>query len=620
MPTIGQMLVKDKVISAAQLEEAIQNQVIFGGRLGTNLIELQYVDEDTLTRYLSRKHGVPTVDWTLLNRVKPGVLKKFSKKLAKSAEGFPLKEDGKDLYVVMTDPANLDALQEIRFATGKNVKPLVLPEVRVYDLLTRFYNIGREMRYIGLAMMYKKKKPAEKAPAPAYRPSPGASEQELKEKEEARKKVGLDEGGELMSESEFQDMTEKQYLGKTQTEEPLDLGIDRLEEKAEGPPSKEETPAKEPAPAPEVEAPREPAPPPPAQEPDIQRPLTGRQPYKEVAQAIYSILTKHGIDKYVDKHTLQEFLKLFVKNQLKNFVLNSNFLANWLIIEANVPVEWLEDVLVKFKQQSNKLGISVVLPGEPVPEPAPAREPAEPAPPAPEEVEPAPVEPPPPPAEKVEREQPRIETMEASAAENMQVIELSEDDLTTVEEAEEFVPEEEPEEEEEEEEYTQLTLDAAKEKLLTEVGDRRDISRIVLGFAKGFFKRSMLFTVRAQSLYGWDGAGPNISSGLAESILLPLTEPGVFQLVNTTKSFFLGPVQPTRVNEHYLKLLGGEKPGNVFIMPVVVNERVVYMFYGDNGDKEFVPVNAPEVQILAYQIPKALEMLIRRKKAGKPPE
>ena len=667
------MLVQEKVISLKQLDEAIQSQVIFGGRLGTNLVELGFIDEQALTRFLARKHGVPTVDWTQLNRIKPSVLKLFTKNLAKRCEAFPLKIEGKEIYVVMSDPANFEALQEINFATGKKVKPLVLPEIRIYDLLTRFYNVGRELRYINLAMMYqvKEKKKAEEAPEG---PPAGINEKEWKEREEVRKKIDFNRSQDLLGEDEFLKMTNQQFAQQ--------LGYQE-EEKA-APPPPETRPAPPPAAPP---APVPPAPPPAAKAtepaacetvatpkmPVARRP--GHPPHKEIAQALYSLLMKRGVCEYIAKETLQEFLKLFVKSQLKNDVLSMNYLANWLIIEADAPVEWLEKVLTEFKGIAKEMEVVALLPGESVPVKLPKKEPPPPAaPPRPEpkeavaevveeaelmeEVEELPVtelkpvtpapppaaaepkEPLPPPAPAAPQEPAPPAAAAKSADEFLQelesldlgtapvaaapsdgaaqVLELGIEDLASAEEAEAYVPEEEPEEEAEAEAYVQLTLTEAREKLLSELTDRGDISRIVLGFAMGFFKRSLLFTVRGETLFGWDGHGPGIKADMVESIMLPLTDPSVFQLVNLTKSFFLGPVQPTPVNGRFLKLLGGQKPNNVFIIPVVVNEKVVYILYGDNGGGEFVPPNAPELQILAYQIPRALEMLIKRKKAQKP--
>lgn len=623
MPSLGQMLLKDKVLTAAQLEEAIKCQVIFGGRFGTNLIELGFLDEQALTKYLARKHGVPTVDWNLLNRIKPEVLRLFTKKLAKKTEAFPLKLEGKDLWVVMSDPSNQEAIEEIVFATGKKVKPLVLPEVRVFDLLTRFYGIGRELRYINLAMMYKRKEEAA-APAAVAKPAPpkGMDDQQWREREALRSRIATEDSGDLLSEEDFHKST-------SQVESKMTA------ETASPPPE----PAAPPPPAPEPEpAIAEPLPPPPAPAmPKIPpRPAEvkpGTQPFRETAQLIYSQLTKRGIQQYMTKSHLQEFLKIFVTSQLKGHVLPLSYLANWLIIEANVPVEFLEPILSELKQAALSLGVTVLLPGERAPEkptapPAPAVQPPAPAEPSPAEevIEEAesleaipelpselltPVEPPAAPAapEPLPAEAP-AEILEVGG---VQVLELSAADLTEVEPAEVMVTPEEVEEPPVEPEYPVLNL-AQAQKSLAEVNDRRDIGKIVIGLARSSFKRSLLFTVRGQTLFGWDGLGSGIKTDQVETIMLPLTEASVFQLVNKTMSFFLGPIPPGPINDRFLKSLGGERPNNILIMPVVANEKVVYMFYGDNGAGQFVAPN-PELQILAYQVPRSLETLIKRKKA-----
>lgn len=632
MPPLGELLVQAGVISNTQLEEAIQNQVIFGGRLGTNLIELGYLDEQTLTKYLSKKHGVPTVDWQALNRIKPSTLKLFTKQLAKMSEAFPLKVEGRDLYVVMSDPGNLEAVQQIGFATGKRVRPLVLPEVRVFDLLTRFYNIGRELRYINLAMMYQvKPKEEPRKPSAKIKPS-GISEEQWQERQKVMKAIDFS-GDELSSEEDFQRLANEEYqrvsLG-------ADLERDLASQTGAQDPQPEPTPAQPPAPVAAPPPPPAPAAPPaPASTPvapAAPRAPGGAQPYKDVAQAMYVHLMKNNVTDYIPKATLQEFLKLFVKSQLNNWVLSTSFLANWLVMEADAPVEWLEPLLEEFKRvHGPALGVKVLLPGEKAPEPV-APEPEE------EVVEVAPVTPPPavpaapaPPAAEPGRKSAddvlaELEAMEvesvssetAEAYETLEVLELGDEDLATVEEVEAYIPEEAPEEPAPppEEEYPVLTLAEAKARLAGAT-DRKDISRTLLGVARNFFKRSLLFTVRGQKLFGWDGLGPGITGNMVEGIMLPLDKPSAFQLANQVQSFTMGPLTPGEINDRFLKTMGGEKPASALIMPIVFNQRVVYIIYGDNGHGQFTPP-APDVQILAYDVAKSLERLIQRKKAEKP--
>lgn len=581
------MLVEGGAVSPQQLDEGVKNQVIFGGRLGTNLIELGYLDEQTLTKYLVKKHNVPTVDWHSISRIKPGLLKIFPKKLAQKYEAFPVKLDGNKLWVVMSDPAHLGAISEMSFATGKAIKPLVLPEVRIFDLLQRFYGLGRELRYINVAMMYKEK------PVPA---KAAIARIQSHRQEQLKEKIQASPDGDLLSEEEFEKMSVWQTAERGEAEPappaPTEAAAPPAPEVMPPAPAPEPPPVEPspPSPPPVAAAPAPVSPPRPSGRPE---PRLGPQPFKEVAQALYAVLMKNGVDQYMPKATLQEFLKIFVPNQLKARVLGLSYLANWLIMEADAPVEWLEATLSQFQKLESKLDIRICLPGEKLPE-LPREVPI----PAPPPV----AAPPPPPAAAAE------EAVE-------ELVEVS-DEETAEEAAAEAELEELPEEEleEVEEEIEQLSLAQAQQKLVSEVNDRTDISRIVLGFARSYFLRSLLFTVRSGILFGWDGRGGSLNPKRAESITLGLGENSLFKTVHDLRCHYLGPILPTPANSGFLQKLGGEQPNNAFVIPILVNEKVVYMLYGDNGHGQNVPFDIGELLILAQKIPAALEQLIKRKK------
>lgn len=591
MPELGKMLVEGGAVSPQQLDEGVKNQVIFGGRLGTNLIELGYLDEQTLTKYLVKKHNVSTVDWHSISRIKPGLLKIFPKKLAQKYEAFPVKLDGNKLWVVMSDPAHLGAISEMSFATGKAIKPLVLPEVRIFDLLQRFYGIGRELRYINVAMIYKEK------PVPA---KAAIARIQSRRQEQLKEKIQASPDGDLLSEEEFEKMSVWQTAERGEAEPappaPTEAAAWPAPEVMPPAPAPEPPPVEPspPSPPPVAAAPAPVSPPRPSGRPE---PRLGPQPFKEVAQALYAVLMKNGVDQYMPKATLQEFLKIFVPNQLKARVLGLSYLANWLIMEADAPVDWLEATLSQFQKLESKLDIRICLPGEKLPE-LPREVPI----PAPPPV----AAPPPPPAET------------PAAAEEEAVEELVEvsDEETAEEAAAEAELEELPEEdlEEVEEEIEQLSLAQAQQKLVSEVNDRTDISRIVLGFARSYFLRSLLFTVRSGILFGWDGRGGSLNPKRVESITLGLGENSLFKTVHDLRCHYLGPILPTPANSEFLQKLGGEQPNNAFVIPILVNEKVVYMLYGDNGHGQNVPFDIGELLILAQKIPAALEQLIKRKK------
>jgi hypothetical protein len=145
---LGEMLIEAGKITAGQLDEALKCQVIFGGRLGTNLIELGYLNEDDLSELLSKKSRVPAADPAKLMNLPPELISVIPRDIAEKYKVVPYAIDKKRLNLVMADPLNLAVLDEISFRTGFIVIPMVAPEVRIFLALEKYYEIRREMRYI----------------------------------------------------------------------------------------------------------------------------------------------------------------------------------------------------------------------------------------------------------------------------------------------------------------------------------------------------------------------------------------------------------------------------------------------------------------------------------------
>ncbi len=148
---LGELLVKEGVINRKQLEEALKCQVIFGGRLGTNLIEMGLIGEHELVRHLSKQLEVPFVPPEQLLSLPPDVIKLISRDIAEEYKIVPLSLDKKRLTVAMWDPSDLSAVDAISFITGYIIKPLVCSELRLLLALEQYYGIKREVRYIQLS-------------------------------------------------------------------------------------------------------------------------------------------------------------------------------------------------------------------------------------------------------------------------------------------------------------------------------------------------------------------------------------------------------------------------------------------------------------------------------------
>ncbi|GFE58874.1 general secretion pathway protein GspE [Geobacter sp. AOG1] len=144
---LGEMLVNENIITPEDLDETLKCQVIFGGRLGTNLIEMGFINEEQLAHFLARKLGVPCTTPQQLNNVSADVLNLLPAELVKKYMAIPIALDKKRLTLAMADPTNLPAIDEISFMTGYIVSPLVAPELRLVFCMENYYGIKRDIRY-----------------------------------------------------------------------------------------------------------------------------------------------------------------------------------------------------------------------------------------------------------------------------------------------------------------------------------------------------------------------------------------------------------------------------------------------------------------------------------------
>lgn len=143
---LGEMLVLAGRITPAQLDEALKSQVIFGGRLGTNLIEMGCIDEEELARVLSEKLRVPRADPDELMNISPSIVDAIPLEVVKQCQAVPLRLENRRLFVVMADPSDLPAIDQIAFSTGYVIVPMVAPEIRLLMALEKYYGIKREIR------------------------------------------------------------------------------------------------------------------------------------------------------------------------------------------------------------------------------------------------------------------------------------------------------------------------------------------------------------------------------------------------------------------------------------------------------------------------------------------
>ena len=147
---IGELLVSAGRITPAQLDETLKGQAIFGGRFGTNLIEMGYLDEHDLAHFLSKKTGVPYAAPEQLMDIPHQVIRLIPEETVRKHRVMPLALNNRKLTLAMVDPADFAVIDEISFATGYIVVPVIAPELRMVSAMEKHYRIKREMRYISV--------------------------------------------------------------------------------------------------------------------------------------------------------------------------------------------------------------------------------------------------------------------------------------------------------------------------------------------------------------------------------------------------------------------------------------------------------------------------------------
>jgi type IV pilus assembly protein PilB len=139
---IGELLLKEKRITPAQLQEALNFQKANGGKLGFNLVKLGYVSDEEITALLSKQYGVPSINLSQFE-IDPAVIKLIPGDTAQKYQIIPIGRAGATLTIAMTDPTNVFAMDDIKFMTGYNVEPVVASEAAVLDAIQKYYNAAR---------------------------------------------------------------------------------------------------------------------------------------------------------------------------------------------------------------------------------------------------------------------------------------------------------------------------------------------------------------------------------------------------------------------------------------------------------------------------------------------
>jgi hypothetical protein len=150
MAKIGEILIQAGHLTREGLEEALDWQVLYGGRLGTNLLELRLVEEEKLARALGKQLGAE-VAWGELT-VDPAVVSFIPRHVADRHEIVPWKLEKRRLKILCCD-IKVDELDRISHKAGRTCVPVIAPEFRIFQLLRANYQATRQMRALDFGVV-----------------------------------------------------------------------------------------------------------------------------------------------------------------------------------------------------------------------------------------------------------------------------------------------------------------------------------------------------------------------------------------------------------------------------------------------------------------------------------
>ena len=140
---LGDLLVKEKIITPEQLQQATKVQKETSCRLGSALVKLNFLTDEDVTNFLSRQYGVPAINLSYFE-IDASVVKLIPYETAKRYQILPLSRVGASLTIAMVDPTNVFAMDDIKFMTGFNIEPVVASETSILEGIEKAYGTSKE--------------------------------------------------------------------------------------------------------------------------------------------------------------------------------------------------------------------------------------------------------------------------------------------------------------------------------------------------------------------------------------------------------------------------------------------------------------------------------------------
>jgi type IV pilus assembly protein PilB len=138
---LGELLVREKLISLQQLRKAQDEQKRSGQALGYTLAKLGFMSDGEVTNFLSSQYRLPSINLDEYE-IDGEVIKLIAREVCEKHRIIPVSRSGSQLIVAMSDPTNLNAIDDIKFLSGYSVEPVVASETAIQGAIERYYSAG----------------------------------------------------------------------------------------------------------------------------------------------------------------------------------------------------------------------------------------------------------------------------------------------------------------------------------------------------------------------------------------------------------------------------------------------------------------------------------------------
>jgi hypothetical protein len=580
---IGDILIRTGVLSRADIEEAVGWQVLYGDRIGTNLLELGLITEESLASTLGKQLGCEWACGEL--ELDPKLVPMVPAAIARRNEVVPWRIDGRKLRMLCISPGeNIALFDEIGHRLGKVVKPVVAPEFRVHQLLRRHYGSTRQLRSLDFGIQPRERTGIIKTSGPQL------------------------PAEDLMDDSAFSEMYERGAAGRAVAGL---IGQPPRWSGSEPPPARKPTLIRPPAVSPEqfergpAEVPRETIP------PVSQRPAE-KDPESLAPEEAAALIELREIVEEVEPTAPQPASRPAAITEPPSLPASeTNERTSLLLRPSTVSVPRVEadslPSIVPAVSLAPPVAITpplgAVAAKPPTHDSGPSFGPIS----DPPSMAAAPAHPPSDPAAP----EPSFLTKELDAYVDSIQAEQWDVELGDIEElvlsGKHPVPSPP--------DMSPLSFEEALA-AIARATDRNEVARSVLRYARSQAARAMLLSVQGDVALGWDAAGENLDQEVARAVALPLTVPSAFRLVRASRSHYLGPLAKETGNIRFLKDAGKQWPASAVLLPILFRGRVVYILYVDNGHKKFANANVGELMLLSQHITRSVEEMIARRQSS----